>query len=73
MRSSMTDETGKHHTRRCEFPFGEYVMDEAAVKPSIAILERVDVDKAEGGGRRMQHRVETAVAHAVVRSQHSAA
>ena len=62
----------KHHARRREFPLGQDVMDQAAVHTPVAVLERMDIDEAEGGGRRLQHRVEAVFAHAVVRLQQSA-
>ena len=62
----------EHHPRRRELPFGEDVMDQAAVHAAVAVLERMDIDKAEGGGRRLQHRVNAVVAHAVVRLQQAA-
>ena len=59
----------EHHARRRELAFGEDVMDQAAVHAAVAVLERMDIDKAEGGGRCFQHRVNAVLAHAVVRLQ----
>ena len=47
-------------------------MNQAAVHAAVAILERMDIDKAEGGRRRRQHRVNAIVPHAVVRLQQAA-
>jgi len=41
-------------------------MDQAAVHAAVAILERMDIDKAEGCRRRLQDRVDAVLAHAAV-------
>lgn len=41
-------------------------MDQASMQAAVSVLNRMDIDKAEGGYRR-RHRVYTVVAHAVVR------
>ena len=41
-------------------------MNQAAMQPAVAILKRMDIDKAEGGRRGLQHRIDAVVAHAVV-------
>ena len=55
------------HARRSEFSFRENVMDETAMHAPVAVLERVHIDKAEGGDSRMQYRVDTIIAHAIIR------
>ena len=62
----------KHHPRRREFTLGQHMMDQAAVHTSVAVLERVNIDKAEGGRRGCQHRVDAVVAHAIIRLQQAA-
>ncbi len=62
----------EHHSRRREFPFGQDVMDQAAVHTPVAILERMDIDEAESGGRCLEHRRRSVFAHAVVRLQQPA-
>ena len=47
-------------------------MDQAAVHAAVAVLERMDIDEAECGGRRLQHRVDAVFAHAVIRFQQAA-
>ena len=41
-------------------------MDQAAVHAAVAILERMDINKAKGSGRCLQYRVNAVFAHAVV-------
>lgn len=40
----------EHHAGRGELPFGQDVMDQAAVHAAVAVLEGVNIDEAEGGG-----------------------
>ena len=47
-------------------------MNQTAMHAAVAILKRMDINKAEGGRRRRQHRVNAVVAHAVVCLQQSA-
>ncbi len=47
-------------------------MDQATVKAAVAVLERMDVDKAESRRGRLQHGIEPSLAHALVRFDHSA-
>ena len=62
---------GKNDPRRSEFPFGENVMDQAAVQTAVAVLERVHMDEAERGGGRLQNRIDSVIAHAVIGFQHA--
>ena len=54
------------HSRRCEAPLGEDMVDQAAVEAAVAVLVGVDIDEAEGGRRRLQDGIEIAFAHALV-------
>src|SRR5690606_38564620 len=54
---------GKNHPGRRKLPFGEDMMNETAVHTAIAILQRMDVDKAEGRGSGLQDRVNITHAH----------
>ena len=47
-----------YHARWRELSFGQDVMNEAAEETPNAILQRMDVDKPEGGRRCLEHRVE---------------
>jgi hypothetical protein len=60
------------HPRRRKLPFGQHVMDQATVHAAVPILEGMDIDKAKCRGRRLQHRIDAVVAHAVVRLHHPA-
>ena len=51
-----------------EFAFGQNVMDQATVQTAVPVLERMDVDEAEGR-RRLQDGVERAL-YALVRGDH---
>jgi hypothetical protein len=42
-------------------------MDQAAVQTSVAALERMDLNEAEGSRGRLEHRIEFSLAHALVR------
>lgn len=44
-------------------------MDEAAADAPVAILKGMHVDKAEGCGCGLQHRVDAVAAHAFIRLQ----
>ena len=48
------------------------MVDQAAVHAPVSILERVYIDKTEGGRRRLQHRVNAVFAHAAVCFEHAA-
>jgi hypothetical protein len=59
------------HPRRREFPLRQDVMDQAAMQTAVAVLERMDIDEAEGGRGRLEHGVDFCGAHALVRRDHS--
>jgi hypothetical protein len=47
------------------------VMNQAAVEPSITVLERMHVDETKSSRGGLQHRVEPCIAHTVVRFDQS--
>ena len=61
----------KHHALRRELARRQHVVDQAAMQSAVAVLIGVDVDEAEGCGRRLQDRVQAALAHAPIRRQHA--
>src|SRR3990172_4304677 len=63
----------KDHARRGKFAFRQDMMDQAAMHAAVAVLERVSVDKAKGGRRRLQDGIEPGVAHAVIGVQQAGA
>src|SRR4051812_40863773 len=56
----------KDDSGRREFPFRKDMMDEAAVHSSIAVLERVDIDKSEGSRGRVDYGIHTVLTHPIV-------
>jgi hypothetical protein len=53
----MTGETGNTIPRRRKFPLRQDVMDQEAVQTSVAVLERMDINEAEGSRGRLEHRI----------------
>ena len=47
-------------------------MNQTAMHAAVAILERMNINKAKGGRRRRQHRVNPAFTHAVIGFQQPA-
>jgi hypothetical protein len=57
----------EHQALWRELCFGQNVMNKAAEETPIAILQRMDVDKTEGGRRRLEHRIKCSLSHPLVR------
>jgi len=63
---------GRHredHAGRCVLAFRQDMMNQASVYTSVAVLERVNVDKAKCGSHRLQDGSEPVISHAVIGSQ----
>jgi len=54
---------------RCVLAFRQDMMNQASVYTSVAVLERVSVDKAKCGSRRLQDGSEPVIPHSVIGSQ----
>ena len=59
------------HSRRRELPFGENMVNQAAMKPAVAVLVRMDIDEAESRRRRLQNRINIALTHTLVCGEHT--
>ena len=57
----------EHHSWGREFSLGEDVMNQAAMQPSVAVQEWVDIDETKSGRCCLQDGVELRLAHEFVR------